>query len=711
VNVPADAGSGSLATPRIWAVGLGLLAMLAVLVGAEPRWNSRLQSSWFDAYQVFEPRKVVSTPAMVVEIDEKSLAQLGQWPWPRTILAELVRDIEKYQPLAIGIDIQMSEADRMSPQQLFKRSAELDPVLAARVAALPSNDTELAAAIRAGPVVLGLTGAPDATGKTLRAPQFTIHDPTHGAATLDVPRSLNRFGGVFPSIDELDRAAAGHGLMSVSDPAKGVIRRMPLVSNVGETLTPALSVEMLRVALHAPGLRLQMSGPAVRGVSIGNFTAPTEDDGSLRIYYSPRDARRYISALDVLNGKVDPESLRDKLVLVGVTGLALTDYQNTPLGEAMPGSEIHAQLLENLKDQTWLRRQSWAASVEVAVFVLLGLGLIWATPRWKPRNAALLAIGCVLAMVLAGYLSFHSQRQLFDAATPGVSLLLLFSTLLVLTLAEATRRKRSLELVVQAQREQAAVVAGELQAAQRIQTGILPRAESLRDERRIDLAATMVPAREVGGDLYDFFHLDRDRLFFLVGDVAGKGLSASIFMAIAKALYKSATLREPHAAVSDLMRAANAEVSRDNPEMFFVTVFAGILDLASGTLVYCNAGHENPYVLRGVAMPLGRLDGGAGPPLCTVDGFPYDAASHLMQGGEMLCLVSDGVVDAHDAAGNRYGSERLRATLERLSSDRGLVQNVVDAVLADVRSFVGAAEPTDDITVLVLRWPGGGKAT
>jgi adenylate cyclase len=139
----------------------------------------------------------------------------------------------------------------------------------------------------------------------------------------------------------------------------------------------------------------------------------------MRIYYSPRDSRRYVSAIDVWNGNVDPQTLRDKLVLVGVIGLALTDFQNTPLGEPMPGSEIHAQLLENLKDQTWLSRPSWALALELTVFVAFGLLLIWATPRWQPRNAALLAILCVVAMALAAYVAFRSQRQLFDAATPG----------------------------------------------------------------------------------------------------------------------------------------------------------------------------------------------------------------------------------------------------------------------------------------------------
>jgi adenylate cyclase len=278
------------------------------------------------------------------------------------------------------------------------------------------------------------------------------------------------------------------------------------------------------------------------------------------------------------------------------------------------------------------------------------------------------------------------------------------------TLADASRRRKSLELVVQAQRVEAAYISGELEAAQRIQTGILPHAESLRDEVRVDLAAAMRPAREVGGDLYDFFRLDADRLFFLIGDVAGKGLSASMFMAISKSLYKSAALSRPDATISELMRAANAEVSRDNPEMYFVTVFAGILDLASGELAYCNAGHDNPYVLDVKRRVLLRLDQGAGPPLCTVENFAYASGRHRMQHGDLICLVTDGVVDAQNPAGDRYGSERLCSLFAGLDAGVTTARTVVDAVDADIRSFVGAADPADDVTVLAVRWLAPGAA-
>jgi serine phosphatase RsbU (regulator of sigma subunit)/CHASE2 domain-containing sensor protein len=709
VSDTAEAAPDSPGQRRIWLAGLLTLALLTPFVGMAQEWNARVQSYWFDAFQRIEHRTVQSRPAVVVEIDDDTLKALGQWPWPRTMLAQLIRDIEKHQPSAIGVDILMPDADRLSPHQLLQRARQQDPVLAERLASLPSNDTDLASAIAAGPVVLASLGMPDTTDRTLRAPPFTVADADKREGIESAAPAIGQFRGVLPSIDELDRAATGHGLVSLNDPARSVIRRIPLVASIGGTLTPALSVEMMRVALHAPALRLHVAGPSVRAVSIGDFIAPTEEDGSVRLYYSSHDPRRSVSALDVLNGRVDPQSLQGKLVLVGVTGLALTDYQNTPLGESMPGSEIHAQLLENLFDQTWLMRPAWAPRFELVVFVLLGLLLVWATPRWKPRNAAMLAAACVVLPALAAFALFHTQRQLYDAATSGLALLVLFSVLLVLTLAEATRRRKSLERVVLAQRLEAAYIEGELEAAQRIQTGILPRADSLRDEARIEIAATMLPAREVGGDLYDFFHLDADRLFFLIGDVAGKGLSASMFMAISKSLLKSAALSRPDAAISDLMRTANAEVSRDNPEMYFVTVFAAILDLRTGALSYCNAGHDNPHVLDGHGG-LARLDLGAGPPLCTVENFAYAAGSHRMQPGEIICLTTDGIADAQDPAGDRYGSDRLLRLLERLTAGRSTARAVVDAVGDDVRTFVGAALPADDVTVLAVRWMGTGPA-
>lgn len=688
------------ATRRIWAWGLATLAVLAALLWFRTPWAERLQAYSFDSLQILAPRKIESLPVTIVAIDDKSIAALGQWPWPRTDLAELVRAVGRQQPAAIGIDVLMPEPDRLSPQRMLERVGALDPAVERTIRALPSNDAMLARAIAGAPVVLVAAGVPDATGRTLRAPPFLVS----GQGTPPLPR----LGGVVTNIDELDSVAAGHGLISV-EPSNTLFRRFALVADVNGTLAPALAVEMLRVALRVPVLRLQVKGDAARGIAVGNVFVPTEADGAVRVYYSRGDARRYVSAIDVLQGRVPPDALDRKLVLIGLTGVGLRDdFHLTALGEAMPGSEIHAQLLENLYDQTLLVRPAWAPRFELAAFVALGLLLIWATPRLKPLVAAALTLICVALALVGAFVAFRTERLLFDA-TPVLSLMLFFGVLLLLTLAESRRRRKAIQRAMQAERVETARVSGELEAAQRIQTGLLPSAEVLQGDPRVDLAASMTPAREVGGDLYDFFLLDARRLFFLIGDVAGKGLGASMFMAVSKALVKSAALREP-ADIGALLTAANAEISRDNAAMFFVTVFAAILDLETGELAYCNAGHDNPLRVVPGTGALQRIADGDGPPLCAVEGFDYRGATLKLQPGELLCLATDGVAEARDAAGAFYDHVRLEQVLLRAAQPGATAGDVLGALQADVAAFVGATEPADDLTLLCLRWIGPGRA-
>ena len=691
------------ATRRIWGYGLLTLLILAALLWFRTPWAERLQAYGFDSLQILAPRKIESLPVTIVAIDDKSIAALGQWPWPRTDLAELVRAVERQQPAAIGIDVLMPEPDRLSPQRVLERVGALDAAIERTIRALPSNDAMLAAAIADGPVVLVAAGVPHATGRTLRAPPFVVS----GAGTPP----LLRLGGVVSNIDELDSVAAGHGLISV-EPSNTLFRRFALVADVNGTLAPALAVEMLRVALGAPALRLNVRGDAARGISVGKVFLPTEADGAVRVYYSRGDARRYVSAIDVLQGRAPPDALQRKLVLIGLTGVGLRDdFHLTALGEAMPGSEIHAQLLENLYDQTLLVRPAWAPQFELAVFVALGLLLILATPRLKPLVAAALTLVCAALALAGAFAAFRTERLLFDA-TPVLSLMLFFGVLLLLTLAESRRRRKAMQRAMQAERVESARVSGELEAAQRIQTGLLPNAQTLRGEHRVDLAASMTPAREVGGDLYDFFLLDDHRLFLLIGDVAGKGLGASMFMAVSKALVKSAALRDTgRADVGAVLAAANAEISRDNAAMFFVTVFAAILDLDSGELAYCNAGHDNPIRVVPGGGPLRRIADGDGPPLCVVDGFDYRGARLRLQPGELLCLATDGIAEAQDANGALYGHERLEQTLLREARPGATAGDVLDALQADVAAFVGETEPADDLTLLCLRWMGLAGAT
>jgi adenylate cyclase len=704
-----DAGSQEPASGwsvRIGLIGVALLLALALFVWLNGPLTERLQAAWFDAQQSMWPRQAATLPVTVVEIDQKSLLEIGQWPWPRDQLARLVRVINRADPAAIGINILMSEPDALSPERLLAKTQLENATVAAALRAMQPHDAQLGRALAAAPAVLMVAGSAERTDLPLHAAPVMVRS-VHAGAGGPAPAvpGVPLYAGALTSIDELDRSARGWGLGSVV-PSRGVIRRMPTVASIDGTLLPALALEMLRVAQQSPALRLAASGSDVTGVTVGGISVPTEADGAVRVYFTPHLAQRFVSAVDVLDGQVRDKALRGQLVLIGLTGVALQEYLNTPIGELMSGSEIHAQLLENLVQGTWLRRPPWAGALEAAVLLLLGGVLLWAIPRWRTYQSTLLLALFVAAPVLLSLAAFRWHQLLFDAVTPGLSLLLFFGAMLVLTLAESTQQGRALQRLVQAQREDSARLSGELLAAQRVQTAMLPRAESLRADPRLELFATLQPAREVGGDLYDFFMLDERRLFMLIGDVAGKGLSASIFMAVSKALYKSAMLRAPHADIGAIMSVANVEVSRDNPGELFVTAFAAILDLDSGALQYCNAGHDNPYRLHASYAAPRRIDDGDGPPLCAMPDYTYRGAGGRLRPGELLCLITDGVTEAQTAEGMLYGNQRLQQLLLQLQDSHAGARELVEAVHADVARFAGEAEPADDLTILAVCWNG-----
>jgi serine phosphatase RsbU (regulator of sigma subunit)/CHASE2 domain-containing sensor protein len=659
-----------------------------------------LRYAWFDVCQRLAPRVRQSGPAVIVEVDAQSLARHGQWPWPRTLLARLVDRIAEAGPAAIGLDFVMAEPDRLSPQRLPALIPSIGLDLALRLGALPSNEARLAAALRNRPIVLavaGVDGADAGAGAPMRVAPVRVVGP-------DPTPFLRGFDAMLRSVDEIDRAAVGRGLLNV-ELEGGAVRRVPLVARVSGLITPAFGLEMFRVAARQGGFGVVASERGVASVGVGDVVVPTDADGSVWLRYASPTPARFVSAAAVLAGPVERGVFDGKLVLIGVTALGLADRRPIPGGGTREGVEIQAELIESVFDGALLTRPRWAPTVE-ALFLLVGGLLVVVVVPVRRARAALGVLVPLLALAAGGSLAlFHWRFLLLDAATPSLRLLILFTTMLSVALAEAERQRRALRRQVEEQREAAARMEGELSAARRIQMGILPKpADVLAGETRFDLEIVLQPAREVGGDLYDFFRLDPDRLFFLLGDVSGKGLPGSLFMAVSKSLYKSTALRRGDS-VAMMMREANAEISRDNPEALFVTLFAGVLALDSGELEYCNAGHDPPYVLpRGGGAPT-RLTAAGGPPLCVLDEFEYETARLSLRPGDTLCLVTDGVTEATSRTGDLYGRPRLEARLAATALDGG-AKVLALAIRDDVERFVGGAEPADDLAIMVLRWDG-----
>ena len=650
-------------------------------------YADRLRNVVFDGYQQLFPLERDSQPVAVVAIDEEALARYGQWPWPRTRVAELVTRISDHQPAAIGLDLLFSEPDRFSPAMIAAEMPILPTNLAHALASLPSNDQQLADAIRNRHVVLGIgSSAPDPRfAEPPRAAPIVIR----GSNTANITSEPGHIGNL-PVIDE---AAAGRGLMDAGQPDQ-VVRVVPLLERVQGVLVPSLGLETLRVALRA-GLRIDDAPAGLMTLRFDQLSARLQDDGTtwLRIGHDPPDM---LSASEVLSDKVDPERIRNKIVLVGISGLGVQDYKTTPLGDFVPGVTLHAQVIENLINGVGLVRPAIMVYAETLLFILSGLTLIWFVPRHSALQGINLVVVLVLVAVFLGVLAFRHFHMLFDYAWPSIGLLAVFGTVVVGTLSEAERQRRLL-------REQAAHMAGEVDAARRIQMGLLPDPkEALGNDRRFKLAATLEPARTVGGDFYDCFMIDANHVFFVVADVSGKGLPAALFMASVKSHIKSAVLRGGN--VGEMFTRAQEEINRENPEALFVTAFAAILDASTGTLQYTNAGHEPPFVRTPRGAPE-RFSNPQGPPLCVLPEFVYPEGTRRMQSGEWLCVVTDGATEAMDPRSNFFGLERLRASLGWMPEDAD-PEELVKRLRDDVQRFTAGAEPADDITLLAVRWYG-----
>lgn len=681
---------------------VALLLLAAFLVALQfPRHSPFhiAQQALFDRYQRVFPRAIESRPVIVVDIDEASLKRHGQWPWPRTTLAALIDGINAQQPLAIGLDIYMPEADQTSPENVASRLPAEFAELARKLRALPDHDTILATSIRRAPVVLGAAGFDFQTLSTssgLRSFPITV------SGTDPLP-FLRGYRWVLASRPHLQAAASGQALLSV-DLDDGIVRRIPLVMAVNQQVVGSLAVEMFRVATGEPSARLLTDARGVAAVQVADLTIPTQENGEIWLHYAEPSADRHVSASAVLDGSLPKDFLRDKLVLVGLTATGLNDMRITPLGDHVPGIDIQAQVIEAAFDGRFLLRPSWLVQIESLLLLAGGAFLVWAVPTLRARLATLLASLMFVVLFGAGFALFRVSGLLFDAASIFASLNVVFVSLLGSQFIEADRERRLAELALRREREAAARMAGELAAARRIQLGSLPRADQLfPTERRFAIAAVLEPAREVGGDLFDFLMLDAKRLFFIVGDVSGKGLPASLMMVVTKALGKSIALRGEHGSAA-ILSATNVELARENPEQLFVTALAGVLDVDSGALELAIAGHDPPWRLdNGDAKP---VEGDGGPPLCVLDDFRYPPVHLQLRRGETLCVITDGITEAMDPKQEIYGADRLRHALVAAQAGNPGPQQLLDAVRHDVQDFVAGAPAADDLTVLALQWLG-----
>jgi adenylate cyclase len=429
-------------------VGAVILGALALRLW-DPVPVARLRSVVFDTYQQIKPRSYnPGSPVRIVDVDEESLKRIGQWPWPRTILAALVQKLTKSGAAAIGFDMIFPEPDRMSPASVLKAWPQTDALagLRAEVEKLPSNDALLAEAIGGAPVSLGFIAAPQATSVPLPKAAFAFggDDPK-----LFAPA----FPGAVTSLVALQEKASGAGSINWIPEHDQIIRRVPLVMTIADKLYPSISADLLRLAQGASTFMVKSSGASgeksygaktgIIGLRIGDLEVPTESDGQMWVRFTPHTKARFVPAWRVLDGELGKDEFEGRIVLIGTSAAGLLDLRATPLDASVPGVELHAQAIEQIVEGAFIVRPDFATAAEVLFILVLGSLIAVLIYRAGALAGAVLGWAATVTVIALSWYAFSQLGWLADPIYPVLALTAIYlaGTLVVFLRTEQERNR------------------------------------------------------------------------------------------------------------------------------------------------------------------------------------------------------------------------------------------------------------------------------
>ncbi|MGH7092832.1 MAG: CHASE2 domain-containing protein, partial [Stellaceae bacterium] len=419
-----------------------------------PEFLDRLSLLAFDGFQYAAPRPPANLPVRIVAIDDKSIEEIGQWPWPRSKMAELVDKLREAGAGVVAFDILFSEPDRTSPKMLLpllSRGGASDADARRLLASMPDPDRDLAGAIAKLPVVLGYSLGDTAGGNpVLNKAGFAIA----GAKGENPLHFVDNYPHAVGDLTELQQAAAGNGFVNQHRHWDNVVRRMPLIFLLRGQPVPSFAAETLRVAAGAHAFIVRAAGAnaeksfgentGLTDIKIGPLVVPTDGAGRVWLYYAHTDPNQFISAADILSGHFDHRLIADNVVLIGATAAGLSELYATPLGTQIPGVEVHAQLIEQILQGSFLSRPDWVIGGEILFTVLAGIIVIVLMPRAGALAGAAVGAIAVAGVVAVSWYAFRHHHILVDPAFPIVVLVLVYLLTTLLSHRHTEHRQREI---------------------------------------------------------------------------------------------------------------------------------------------------------------------------------------------------------------------------------------------------------------------------
>ena len=629
-----------------------LIALVsALIITAIISWGALYRVDKWTQDWLYQHPGVTSGDIVIIGIDDEALDILGPYnTWDRNVMASVLEALAadpENKPAVVAIDVLY--AGSTSPEaddRLAKAAAELGDVVTACMAQFGASVTW-----------------------------------ENGHAVDKNDAAVVRFDQSFEAL----REATVQGHINAMTDTDGVMRHAILYVDPEEGRTYSMAYEAARIFLEKQGQTLREPATSGTGLFYVSFTG------------RPGDYFDGVSLAWVMEGDVPSGYWADKIVLIGPYAPALQDafFTSIDKGEQMYGVEFQANVIQSLLEGSYKNEASDRVQL-IVLFVLCAVAMALFL-KLKPLWGGAVCFGFILVSAGSTFLLFRFGLITHPLWIP-VAVLALYLGAVGVHYAQAAKERQKLALKNER-------ITAELSLATRIQANSLPKVfPPFPDRKEFDLYASMTPAKEVGGDLYDFFLIDDDHLCLVIGDVSGKGIPAALFMMVASSLIYHAAMKETSPA--KVLTLVNEQICSRNPEEMFVTVWLAVLEISTGKLTATSAGHEYPALKKaGESFELFKDRHGVA--VGAMDGVRYREYTIDLEPGAKIFVYTDGVAEATNSGEELFGTDRMIEALRK--GENGTPQDVLQAVKQGVDEFVGKAPQFDDLTMLCMQYMGPGK--
>ncbi len=660
-------------------VFLILLTLLIFLKILNPAFIKSVSYLSFDLYQkLFVEKK--DSDVVIIDIDEQSLGKFGQFPWNRTVFAKILDQLNMHNPKAIGFDIFFTEKDKQSPEAIIK-SYGLIPSDVADIQNLKSPDDIFSKKLKESKSIIAVLGS--------NVPSHSNYDRKAKARFLSKGGDPKDFTYSYPhsigSLEKLEKNVMGLGSISFLDQLDGIIRSLPLIVQFDKKIYPTMGLEMVRVGSKQKNIYVELNEVGIQRISARPHKVESDPNGIIWIKYKKSNKDQFISAGDVYDGKFQSDFFEDKYVLIGASAQGLFDLVKTPLGVTIPGVEVHANVIENILDQSYLVRNPNTYIFELIFSIIIALLTFVLSQKIKPKYSLSIFFGNILAIIIIGFSIYKFRSELVDFSYPIFIVTLTFLTGLYFRFIEENK-------MALANLQKEAKLLKERELAAGVQKSLFPDISKFENF----IFAKNVPARDVSGDYFDVVRSSPEEYFFTLADVSGKGVKAGMYMAKASSIFRTLTnLKFP---LEKVVFGVNNELVEAKFKGMFVTAVFGKLNIKTGELVFINAGHES--ILTFDENKKYEYIKSEMPPIGIVKYFTESMvkSNTINLKDKTFVVYTDGVTEGYMKNGEELGAEGVQKIINEMS--QVTPKSIVEAIEKELNW--GAEKLRDDITCMAI---------